>query len=137
MPDRIELPKTSPRPITALFRDLQTARTAIETMLQGGFHGEQLALMATDESVASPANNMQTYRATGMTGSGSPLDQNQAFIGMDVDPATLTSVEGEKKHAAIVSVQPAEGQERNAREMLVSLGGRLLREDGSLETEAA
>ncbi|HUS18188.1 MAG TPA: hypothetical protein VMZ25_00935 [Terriglobales bacterium] len=139
MPDFDKAPEVSSRPVLALFRDIQTARTAIETMLQGGFLGEQLALVVADDSVLSPANDLKTYRATGFMDSGSELGQDRRADG-DANRA-LEAYERDlrklRDHAAVVSVQVAAGQEANAREMLTSLGGRLLRTDGTLETEAA
>jgi hypothetical protein len=134
-----DLPQLSPNPVLALFRDIQSARVAIETMLQGGFHGNQLGMVATDASVPSPANNLSTYRVTGFSDSGSPEKQDPPMDGDFSDGLARQQREMKeiRDYGAIVSVQPTLGQEQNAREMLAALGGRLLREDGSLETEAA
>ncbi|HUR37653.1 MAG TPA: hypothetical protein VM009_07535 [Terriglobales bacterium] len=133
MHDPVSIPEVLPSPILALFRDVHGARTAVETMLQGGFLGEQLGLMAVEDSVPSPANDMSIYRATGLRDSGSPIGMDQPF-----GAGNFSDTKAEMRNqGVIVSVQPATGQERNAREMLVALGGRLLRPDGSIETEAA
>lgn len=139
MNDRTTPPRLPPTPIQALFSDLKTAQTAIEAMLQGGFTGEQLALLRADDSLFSPANDLGTYRATGMQGSHSTTGMDTPAIADD--PTALSQRERElawlREHAVVVTVAPFAHQEANAREMLTSLGGRLLRADGSLETEAA
>jgi hypothetical protein len=134
MQDSARIPNVPPDPILALFRDVQGARTAIETMLQGGFLGEQLGLMSMEDSVPSPANDMTTYRATGLLDSGSRIGMDQPFAARD---SSDTNAAKTRHQGVLVSVQPEGGQEKNAREMLVALGGRLLRADGSIETEAA
>ena len=137
MQEHAHLPKLSAEPIHALFPDALSARTAIETMLQGGFHGEQLGLLRAGDSVLSAANDLATYRATGLSGSRSPQDH----LAATPDPLSQDERERElailREHAVIVTVAPGEGQERNAREMLTSLGGKLLRADGSLDSQAA
>lgn len=124
-----ELPKTQLAPLLALFLDVAAARAAVETMLQAGFYGEQIGFLRADDSVLSAANDLATYRATGLAQSAGE------------DAAAVREHERElamlREHAVIVTVAPNLGQTANAREMLTSLGGRLLREDGSLEREAA
>lgn len=139
MSDLRTVPGVYPRSLQALFPDLSSARVAIETMLQGGFHGEQLGLLQANDSVLSAANDMATYRATGLAGSKSTTGMDLPFVADDPNAKQEQGrqVELLRRHAVIVTVSPAEGQERNAREMLASLGGRLLREDGTLESREA
>jgi len=137
MYDQEDVPKVSPLTIFALFTDIPAARVALEALLQGGFRGEQLGWMTQRDSVNSPANDPATYRATGLVESHSPLDQPFAAD----DPPTLAGAEPQRpsygEDAIVVSVAPAEGQADQARGLLAALGGRLVREDGSLEEQAA
>lgn len=139
MTDRNTPPRLPPTPLQAVFRDMAAARTAIETMLQGGFTGEQLGMYRPDASVFSPANDLATYRATGLAQSTSEFDLDRPFAGDD--PQAMKEREREltalREHAVVVTVVPYEDQAANAREMLTSLGGKLLRPDGSFESEAA
>lgn len=139
MTDRTTPPRLPPTPIQAVFRDMSAARTAIETMLQGGFTGEQIGMYRPDASIFSPANDLGTYRATDMAHSSSEMDLDRRFGGDDPQAGQerqreLTAL---REHAVVLTVVPFEDQEKNAREMLTSLGGKLLRADGSFETEAA
>ena len=135
MPDQYDAPRTPATPLQALFPDARSARTAIETMLQGGFHSEQIGLLRVDDSVLSAANDLGTYRATGMRGSKSTTGMDAPFAADDTAAAQEHEREVAmlREHGVIVSVVPNAGQETNAREMLASLGGRLLRADGSFE----
>jgi hypothetical protein len=140
MDDRSTPPRLPPTPLQAVFKDLASARTAIETMLQGGFTGEQLGMYRPGASLLTPANDLSTYRATDMANSGSPLNMDPPLAGDDADTRSARDRELKalREHAVIVTVTPFDQQEKNAREMLSSLGGRLLRADGSFEsTEAA
>lgn len=136
MPDRDALPRVPLAPLQALFSDVRTARTAIETLLQGGFLSEQLGLLRADDSVLSAANDLSVYRATGLDQSRSALD-----VARGDDPHALEERERElamlREHAVIVTVAPESGQAANARELLLSMGGRMLRPDGRLESEEA
>lgn len=135
MPDHDGLPRVPPAPLQALFPDVRTARTAIETLLQGGFLSEQLGLLRADDSVLSAANDLAVYRATGLDQSQSALDTARGD-----DPHALEERERElamlREHAVIVTVAPEAGQEANARELLLSMGGRMLRPDGRGEEAA-
>lgn len=137
MHDRPEVPKVSPPSVFALFADLPAARIALEALLQGGFHGEQLGWIKGDDSIFSPANDLATYRSTGLADSPSSLDR--PFAGDD--PAALEERERElallREHAIVISVAPGAGQHQHARDLLTALGGRLLRADGSPEEAAA
>lgn len=135
MPDRDALPRVPPSPLQALFPDVRTARTAVETLLQGGFLSEQLGLVRADESVLSAANDPAVYRATGLDQSRSAMD-----VARGDDPHALEERERElamlREHAVIVTVAPEGGQEGTARELLLSMGGRMLRPDGRVEEAA-
>jgi hypothetical protein len=139
MSDQTAIPRTPPPTLQALFHDAVSARNAIEAMLQGGFHSEQIGLLRVDDSILSPANDTGVYRATGAANSGSTTGMDAPFL-PEHHPA---SEEHERQlamlreHAVIVTVSPAEGQAANAREMLMALGGKLLRDDGRFEKDEA
>ena len=120
------VPRVSPPTVFALFPDSSAAHGALEALLQAGFHGEQLGWMAAQDSIPTPANDPATYRATGeadsSSASGQPVAGGDAAFSAD---------------AVGLSVSPRENQVDQARDLLVALGGRLVREDGSIEKEAA
>lgn len=133
MPDRDALPRVPPAPLQALFLDVRSARTAIETLLQGGFLSEQLGLLHADDTVLSAANDPSVYRSTGLDQSKSAMDVAR---GDDPHAPEGRDLARLREHAAVVTVVPEAGQEANARELLLSMGGRMLRSDGRLEEAA-
>jgi hypothetical protein len=125
MHDQKDVPKVSPPTVFALFTDIPAARVALEALLQGGFHGEQLGWMKGQDTVPTPANDTATYRATGL--------ENPPSADLDHPPDIREMF---REDAIVLSVAPREGQDAQARELLTALGGRLVREDGSLEEAA-
>jgi hypothetical protein len=122
-------PGVLPDPIQASFDSQESARNAIDRLLENGFTGEQLALVPASSSTLSPANDLGTYRTTGMEFSGSETDQDRAFFGGDPQSIEQHEVEADliSSHAALVSIAPMEGQQATAQSLLEELGGRILR----------
>jgi hypothetical protein len=124
-------------PIIALFRDPATAEAALKQLRAFGIENASIGVACSDAVVLSPANDPNTYRATGKAPDGYEFDDRvlpDSFRAAShgETPATPNSAgydgsfEADQYHQPLhhvmVSVQVESGQRQPVRDLLIRAG---------------
>lgn len=124
-------------PIIALFRDPASAEAALQQLRAFGIENASIGVACSDAVVLSPANDPNTYRATGKAPDGYEFDDRvlpdsfRAVLRRET-PATPNSARYDGSfeadqyhqplHHVMVSVQVDSGQRQPVRDLLIRAG---------------
>jgi hypothetical protein len=124
-------------PLIAVFRDHESAEQALQALREYGIHNEEIGVAFGDKVIQSPANNPDTYRASGDRSRGPEFsdparpDSFRAAHHSPQPPLPNTSgydpeFESRQHHSprlqVMVSVQVTGAQRQAIRDLLVNFG---------------